>query len=475
MAAGGLQEFSHKAIGSTSREARTVESEPLEDPKKARKRHRNERLRKHCDCPRRKWPKCPHAWHMNYTPRGGRGYRFSLDVEVGEHIESLTEAKIAANKIKTEIDAGTFVRKSERLNAVPAPPTTSEATTLEVFGKKYAELATPKKARDREAWQQEMLGKVRKVSAFVLSDGTRFGEKPIGAVTEDDFERFLTDLRAKGRSASNRNQYVQLFTAMSRWAAKKGYVAKAAIGPDTDLRREKPARRNRRLEPGEEQRLLAVAPARLQRLIIAALETCCRRGVLLKLQWKDVNFGRREITIRAENAKDDETRILPISSRLYAVLEMSRTDPAGKELGPDKFVFGDVTGDEMTTIKRAWETAVLKAHAHGPKWAKGGALSPESRSRLREIDLHFHDLRHEAACGLAEGRWPLHHVQQMLGHADLSTTSIYVHATKLGLQDSMRKLDEMRTGCNPVAIERETDHRLHGNGETESAGKSLIN
>ena len=36
-------------------------------------------------------------------------------------------------------------------------------------------------------------------------------------------------------------------------------------------------------EPGEERRLLAAAGPRLQNLIIAALETCCRRGELLRL------------------------------------------------------------------------------------------------------------------------------------------------------------------------------------------------
>jgi site-specific recombinase XerD len=51
---------------------------------------------------------------------------------------------------------------------------------------------------------------------------------------------------------------------------------------------------------------------------------------------------------------------------------------------------------------------------------------------------------------LLEAGWPLHHVKEMLGHADLSTTDTYLNATKMGLKD-MRRFEEMRNGCKPVA------------------------
>ncbi len=45
-------------------------------------------------------------------------------------------------------------------------------------------------------------------------------------------------------------------------------------------------------------KLLATAGPHLQRLIIAALETCCRQRELLSLQWRDVSLARREIALR---------------------------------------------------------------------------------------------------------------------------------------------------------------------------------
>ena len=42
--------------------------------------------------------------------------------------------------------------------------------------------------------------------------------------------------------------------------------------------------------------------------IIGALETCCRQGEMLRIQNRDVNWTQHQILIRAENAKDNETR-----------------------------------------------------------------------------------------------------------------------------------------------------------------------
>jgi integrase len=126
----------------------------------------------------------------------------------------------------------------------------------------------------------------------------------------------------------------------------------------------------------------------------------------------------------------------------------------------------------IATVKRAWDAAVLKAHGHTPIWTTSNKIDTASRTALKAIDLHFHDLRHEAGSRLLERGWPLHHVQKMLGHANLSQTSTYLNAERLGLQDSMRRF-EKAPGCNPVAIEAPIDHRRSCNEETTKAPKAL--
>ena len=112
-------------------------------------------------------------------------------------------------------------------------------------------------------------------------------------------------------------------------------------------------------------------------------------------------------------------------------------------------MFGEL-GQKVATSKRAWETCVLKAHGHEPEW-KGTALAPASRAALKAIDLHFHDLRHEGGSRLLEAGWPLHHVQEMLGHASIEQTSTYLNVRQGGLRESMRKLDALRSDADARA------------------------
>ena len=46
----------------------------------------------------------------------------------------------------------------------------------------------------------------------------------------------------------------------------------------------------------------------------------------------------------------------------------------------------------------------------------------------------------------------------MFGHANIAQTSTYLNATKVGLQDAMRRLDASR--CTPVANTAEATVRL---------------
>src|SRR4029434_6070929 len=77
------------------------------------------------------------------------------------------------------------------------------------------------------------------------------------------------------------------------------------------------------------------------------------------------------------------------------------------------------------------------------------ALSPASCQAYRTTNLTFHDLRHEAGSRLLEFGWSLRQVKDMLGHANVSQTDTYLNATKVGLQEAMRRLDSSR--CNHVA------------------------
>ena len=167
---------------------------------------------------------------------------------------------------------------------------------------------------------------------------------------------------------------------------------------------------------------------------------------MLSLLWKDVDLARGEVTIRAMNAKNKENRQIPISTRLRAVLEMGRYDPTGAPFGPEDHVFGDEVGRRFHTTQKAWQTAVLKANGHTPRWhPRTNKLQPGSQTIYQTVDLRFHDLRHEAGSRWLEAGMSIHHVKALLGHASLSTTDIYLNATRIGLHEAMQSVDAKRT------------------------------
>ena len=62
-------------------------------------------------------------------------------------------------------------------------------------------------------------------------------------------------------------------------------------------------------------------------------------------------------------------------------------------------------------------------------------------ARATIAGLHFHDLWREAASRLLEGDVPEHYVQEVLGHANLSTTSRYLATTRQGLHQAMQRYE----------------------------------
>ena len=121
--------------------------------------------------------------------------------------------------------------------------------------------------------------------------------------------------------------------------------------------------RTRRLEPGEAEQLDAHAGA-LPDLITAALETGCRQGELLSLQWRHVL--KHAVFLPAGKTKAKKTRCVPISSVLRGALDARRHDPAGDPLPGSAYVFGDALGRQAKDIREAWKKTVLRAHGIVP-------------------------------------------------------------------------------------------------------------
>lgn len=176
--------------------------------------------------------------------------------------------------------------------------------------------------------------------------------------------------------------------------------------------------RKRRLNPGEEARLVAAANATrsdwIAPLIFFAIETGMRRSELLALRWADVDVTTRIANVR--DSKNGESRDIPLTLRAIQIANLLRQNAANDgELGPPdgESVFPLAASAVRSAFERVRAKAGLK-------------------------DLRFHDLRREGTTRMIERGLNLIEASSVSGHRDLRMLQRYVvpsHAAMLAKLD----------------------------------------
>ena len=167
----------------------------------------------------------------------------------------------------------------------------------------------------------------------------------------------------------------------------------------------------------EEPRLLAELVAHLKIPFRFSLMTGFRAGNTFALDWTQVDFQARTITVRMKSKKrGGKVHILPISDEMLVLLG----NQGPKEKGP---VF-TYKGQRIRSYRTAWKAACRRAGVEGLRW---------------------HDLRHTVGTRLVQRDHDISEVQEYLGHADITTTRRYVHHKS----DAKRKMMESLSQYSP--------------------------
>jgi integrase/recombinase XerD len=235
--------------------------------------------------------------------------------------------------------------------------------------------------------------------------------RPLASVTTEELERWVAELRAAGLSPATIARRIASIRSLFRHLVLIGAVSE---NPAADLELPRRIRRlPRTLSPGEAERLIDAAVGTTPR----ALRDCAlvygaglRVSEAVSLDRAGVDLDQRLVRTIGKGGKE---RVVPVGRQAVDALRryLARGRPhLDRRHRPELFL--NAQGGPLT---RAGAFLILRRLA-----AKAG-LEPER--------IHPHLLRHSFATHLLEGGADLRSVQEMLGHADLSTTELYTHVT----------------------------------------------
>ena len=227
-----------------------------------------------------------------------------------------------AEQIRTAIRAGEF-QEGVSVSRMTL------AQLLDRYHERYITRERPRTAHD-DRGQIQVIARV----PLPLISGTvlPFGQWSVADITTDTIERFREVRRDHGGGVVAVNRNLALLRACFNWAIRTGYQDRTPFkrGTETVVRLSREIPRSRRLEGDEEHHLLRVCGDHLRAVVEAALETGLRVGEILSLQWRQIRWTpRAEIFLPAQKTKATKDRRIPMSTRLQAVVEMRRLDPAG--------------------------------------------------------------------------------------------------------------------------------------------------
>ena len=180
----------------------------------------------------------------------------------------------------------------------------------------------------------------------------------------------------------------------------------------------------------------------------------------LSLRVKDIDFDRRQITVRAGKGDKDRITMLPESaiSELEAQLQVakalherdlaqgqgraplpyalaSKYPNADREWGW-QFVF---PSSRLSKDPQRQESPLYRFHLHESVIQKAVRTAAQQAGLSKPVTPHT--LRHCFATHLLEAGYDIRTVQELLGHADVKTTQIYTHVLNRGPHGVQSPLD----------------------------------
>ena len=264
-------------------------------------------------------------------------------------------------------------------------------------------------------------------------------------MSEPEVERFLTHLAVKENvAASTQNQALSALLFLYR------YVLKQPLNDSIEAVRARQSKHVPTVLTLEEVQRLLQSMIGTQQLVAKLLYgSGMRLTEGLRLRVKDVDFGQSQIIVRDAKGKRDRVTVLPqritpyLQAHLLQVQQIHQDDLAA---GYGAVYLPYALERKYPQANRDW---IWQYVFPSPKFSVDPRSDQTRRHHLDDsvmqksikqaakkahIDkkVGCHTLRHSFATHLLQNGYDIHTVQELLGHKDVKTTTIYTHVLNQG-------------------------------------------
>jgi len=270
----------------------------------------------------------------------------------------------------------------------------------------------PTQAADEEHLVEMWLfGKATRTIKEYTSDLAAFrtftGGVPLRAVTVTHIQDYVTDMQQRGLAVRTINRRLACIKSLCSFALRLGYLRFSPAAPVRGLKVPNTLGELIASE-GDVLKMLALSEGnpRNHAILLLFYAAGLRASELCALSWRDFREVEDGEAVLHVLGKGSKSRYVTITASVWATVKALKRD----DDGPDDAVFKSRKGGRHLSYGQIWRIT-----------KQAGAVAGLGRK------MRPHILRHcNASHSLARG-CPLVVIQQTLGHASLSTTSIYIH------------------------------------------------
>ncbi len=327
--------------------------------------------------------------------------RLSGAPAISESFPTRREAKEWSSKMEADIRQGRYFGRSE-----------SKERTFSNLIDRYLEQCLRNHPKSFRKYKMQLLWWKKHLKDYYLCHIT----PSVISVLKEDLLKEATP-RKTLRSQSTANRYLAALSGAFSVAVREWDWLKE--NPVSKIGRYKEGKpRERFLAKEEIENLLNICKAsKSPHLYPVALFAICsgaRKGEILGLKWKDLDFTRNTATFR--DTKNGETRTIPLSPLLVTCLLAEKK----KRVILSEYVFSSGDGKQPADIRGAWENAAQTAG----------------------LEICFHTLRHTAASHLTMSGASTIEVGAVLGHKTLAMVKRYSHLSVSSTAKVLYRMNE---------------------------------